>query len=509
MTNTPLSTPAPERPLRLVVFASEQLVPTLQFVLHTADQAGRRLRTVMVMHTPDAQRSAAPARRLQALLQRWARRREAQGAGFAVVLGQGEATPAGVRAVLMDWFGQAPDDEWRVNVTGGTKPMSAAAVELTLSTDLPARRVLYQELGSGWSELVQDADGLLDMVPLAPGDGLVPASGTLERLLSLEEMVAAQFSTEHRITTEALPELLPVEALVPLLRANGWNWQAALAALPRPVACSGGGVGFEMFIGAGLRASGVQVRHSMKVVDAAQTGKVVREIDLVACHRDRLICIDIKLPGADDHLKGTQLADVAELAHSLGGRGALAVAVRPGWPEDEGTRRLAQALGVRLLTQAQAAQPFSTLLGWIDRALVPAAGVLEAEALLQASQQAGSQVLSDGSRMPVLKVNDSGMLHLPSMMEQLVQRRGEPWALAQIDPQRYLIGIPKKLVALAAQPDWPERMDALHRLLKRCSQPGSLQFKETAGWVSAQLVMRQGLSRDDLVQPLGEILPPG
>ncbi len=27
MTNTPLSTPAPERPLRLVVFASEQLAP--------------------------------------------------------------------------------------------------------------------------------------------------------------------------------------------------------------------------------------------------------------------------------------------------------------------------------------------------------------------------------------------------------------------------------------------------------------------------------------------------
>ena len=59
------STPALERPLRLVVFASEQLVPTLQFVLHTAEQVGRRLRTVMVMHTPDAQRSAAPARRLQ------------------------------------------------------------------------------------------------------------------------------------------------------------------------------------------------------------------------------------------------------------------------------------------------------------------------------------------------------------------------------------------------------------------------------------------------------------
>ncbi|NRT58060.1 hypothetical protein [Sphaerotilus uruguayifluvii] len=497
------------RPLRLIVFASEQLVPTLQFVLHSAEQAGRRLRAVMVMHTPDAARSAGPARRLQGVLQRWARRRQAQGAGFSVILGQGEASPAGVREVLMQWFSQAPDDEWRVNVTGGTKPMSAAAVELTLSTDLPARRVLYQELGSGWSELVQADDGLLDMRALAPGDGLVPASGTLERLLPLEEMVATQFSDAHQITTERLPADLPVQTLVPLLLAQGWNWKTALAALPRPVACSGSGVGFEMFLGAGLQACGIAVSHSLKVMDRDQRGKVVREIDLVACHRDRLICIDIKLPGVDDHLKGTQLADVAELAHSLGGRGALAVAVRPGWPEDEGTQRLARALGVQLLTQAHAAQPFSTLLRWIDRSLTPSPGVLEAEALLQAHQQTGSDVLSDGSRVPVLKVNDSGMLHLPSMMEQLVQRRAQPWALAQIDPQRYLIGIPKKALALADQPDWPDRMNALHRLLKGCSAPGSLQFKETPGWVTAQLVMRQGLSRDELLQPLGEILPPG
>lgn len=504
------------RPLRLVVFASEQLVPALQFVLHTAERFGRRLQVVHVFHTRDDRRSAGPARRLQALLQRWSRRRAAIGAGFEVVLGEGSATPAGVREVLMPWFGAAPEAEWLVNVTGGTKPMSAAAVELTHSIDLPARRVLYQELGSGWSEIGQDAEGLLEMVPVRVGeDALVPTASTLERLLSLEELVATQFSAEHEITAEALPRTLPVDRVTEALLANGWRWQEALSALHTPVDCTSNGVGFELFLGAGLRDSGLKLLgHSLKVSDPGKQGKVVREIDLVACHRDRLVCIDIKLPGAHDDQKGTQLADVAELARSLGGHNALAIAVRPGWPEDEGTRKLAKALGVKLLTQAEAARPFSTLLGWIDaEGLRPSAVVQAAEALLQAHQRRGSTVLSDGRHVTAAPVGDSGMLHLPTVIEQIVQRRGEPWALVQLDPQRYWLGIPKKLAPVTQAADWPARGDRLWQLMCDSSDTREsvvFDFRDTEAWVTVQFSMRQGLKRDVLVQRLREVLcPPG
>lgn len=503
------------RPLRAIVFASEQLVPALQFLLHTADRFGRRLQAIHVFHTDDERRSAGPARRLQTLLQRSARKLAAQGTRFEVVLGQGAATPAGVRDVLLPWFSTAPEAEWLVNVTGGTKPMSAAAVELTHSIDLPARRVVYQELGSGWSEIAHDDDGLLTMLPLRAGeDALVPAAGTLERLLSLPDLVATQFSADHEITAEALPRTLPVDLATQHLLANGWRWQDALAVLPTPVSASSNGIGFELFLGAGLRDCGLtRLGQSLKVSDPGRQGKVVREIDLVACHRDRLICIDIKLPGAHDDQKGTQLADVAELARSLGGHGALAVAVRPGWPDDEGTRKLAKALGVKLLTQADAAQPFSTLLGWINDkdkeapTLQPSAAVRAAEAQLLAHQRRGNAVLSDGRHVTPFQVDDSGMVHLPTAIEQIVQRRGEPWALVQLDAQRYWLAIPKKLVPITQAPDWPARGDRLWHLMRDSSDTRAVfDFRDTDAWVTVQFSLRPGIKRDTLLERLRSVL---
>lgn len=386
--------------------------------------------------------------------------------------------------------------------------MSAAAVELTLSTDLPARRVLYQELGSGWSEMVQNEDGLLDMVPLHIGeDSLVPTAGTLERLLPLEDLVATQFSADHAISTEALPRTLPVDQLCQVLISNGWRWKEALEGLSPPVASTSNGVGFEL-LGAGLRDCGLLVRHSLKVRDLGSLGKVVREIDLVSCHRDRLVCIDIKLPGAQDDQKGTQLADVAELARSLGGNSALAVAVRPGWPSDEGTRKLAGALGVKLMTQDDAARPFSTLLEWIDKdRLLPSKAVLAAEAQLLTHQRRGNTVLSDGRYVTTPQVGESGMLHLPTMAEQIVQRRGEPWALVQIEGQRYWLGIPKKLAPVTQLLDWPVRSRRVYQLMRNSSDTRVFfDFHETDAWVTVQFATQPGLKRDVLVQRLREVL---
>lgn len=500
------------RPLRLVVFASEQLVPTLQFTLHCAEQFGQQLHAVHVFHTPDARRSLGPAQRLKDLLSRWSASHAANGAGFDVVLGCGAANPGGVRDVLLKWFGSAPEDEWLVNVTGGTKPMSAAAVELTLSTDLPSRRVLYQELGSGWSEMVQNNDGFLDMDLLSSDeDVLVPKAGVLERLLPIQEFVSTQFSADHAIHTQDLPEKLPVDQTCQALLSNGWRWQDALTGLPTPVASTSNGVAFELFLGAGLRDCGLQVQHSLKVIDLSSSGvegKVVREIDLVACYRDRLICIDIKLPNANDDQKGTQLADVAELARSLGGHNALAVAVRPGWPSEAGTLKLANALGVKLLTQVEAGRPFSALLEWIDKdGLQPSKAVLDAQALLLAHQKRGNTVLSDGRFAPKPHLGDSGMLHLPKWAEETVQLRGEPWALVQIKDQRYWLGIPKKLAPVTQLTDWPTRSVRLKQLMHDSSDAWVFfDYQETDAWVTVQFAMKTGLKRDAFLQRLRDLL---
>lgn len=491
-------------PVRVVVFASEQLFPALQFLLHAAHQFGCNLQSVHIYCTPDDRRSGAPARRLQDVMRRWA---QSKGLTFVVDIAEGEMWPAAVRNGLLGWFEAHPDSHWLINVTGGTKPMSAAAIELTLSTDLQSRRVVYQEIDGQWVELVHDAQGFLTVQQLhATLDAIVPLPDTLDRLLPVEDLVATQFSEAHQITTRLL-ESMPLDEATRQVLALRWKWRDMLQALG--VTCISSGDAFERYIGAGLIACGVHVKHSLQVVDNGIEGKVVREVDLVGCHRGRLVCIDIKLPGAQDHLKGTQLADVAELAHSLGGRGALAIALRPGWPEDSGTRRLADALGVKLLTQAQAPQVFSTLLGWIDSKLTPSAAVLTAEMALRAHQANGSDVLSNGDVINVM-ADERGTLHLPNELERMCAQRGECWALVQmLDQSQYLLAITKKSAHAPASNAWPRVIGALHAELNKMALPGTNgddHLTETKLWVFGQLKPKPGVAVANLQSSIRKIL---
>jgi hypothetical protein len=491
-------------PVRVVVFASEQLFPALQFLLHTAHQCADNLQSVHIYCTPDERRSGAPARRLQAVLRSWAR---SKGLSFAVDITVGEMWPSAVREGLLDWFEAHPDSHWLVNVTGGTKPMSAAAIELTLSTDLQSRRVIYQEIDGQWAELVHDAQDFLTVNELhSTVDTIVPPVDTLDRLLSVEDLVATQFSESHQITTQQL-ETLPLDEATRQVIALRWKWRDMLQTLG--VFSISGGDAFERYIGAGLIACGVHVKHSLKVVDSGIEGKVVREVDLVGCHRGRLVCIDIKLPGAQDHLKGTQLADVVELAHSLGGRGALSIALRPGWPDESGTRRLAEALGVKLLTQAQAPRLFSTLLGWIDPQLTPSAAVLNAEDTLQAHQSKGNDVLSNGEVINIT-ATERGSLHLPNELERMCAQRGESWALVQmLDQSQYLLAISKKSAHAPASSAWPKIISALHVGLSKIVLPatnGDDRLTETKLWVFGQFKAMPGVSLDELQSSIRKVL---
>ncbi len=492
-------------PVRVVVFASEQLFPALQFLLHAAERYRDQLASMHIYCTPDERRSAGPARRLAQLMQRWLDRRSQK---TGIELTEGEASPREVREGLLNWFNAAPDSQWLVNVTGGTKPMSAAATELTLATDLSKRRVVYQEITGTWWEMVSDEDGLLDVERLdGVHDPVVPPPDTLERLLPIGDLVATQFSEEHGISTERV-QSLPVDQALEQVMAQRWKWRDGLAAMQPSVSSKSNGDAFERFVGAGLLDCGLKLHHSLKVTDPRSADLVVREVDLVGCHRGRLICVDIKLPGVDEHAKGTQLADVAELAHSLGGRGALAVAVRPGWKADANIQRLAEALGVRLLTQADAPALFSRLLQAVDRTLQPSAAVLAAEQMMQREVLKGNTVLSDGRQVQA-SVSDSGIVVVPGLIEQIARNRHEPWGLLQLNGTMYWLAIPKNLLPAAVKADWPATQERLTQRLRELSLPtGRFHVRDTPAWTNFQFILAQGLKADAVRALLRQVLLP-
>lgn len=340
-------------------------------------------------------------------------------------------------------------------------------------------------------ELVQDTEGFLKAEQInAATDPEVPPKNTLDKLLSVEELVGTQFSTDHRVETKKIQQL-SVEETTRQVIAHRWRWKSGLEAVG--VASSSSGKAFEQYVGAGLYACGLPLKHSLEVIDGA-TGKVVREVDLVGCHLGRLVCIDIKLPGADEHLKGTQLADIAEVAHSLGGQAALAIAVRPGWQKDDKLNRLAEALRVKLVTQSEAARIFSAIANLVDPRLTPAPSVLAAEQQLQAHQARGNAVLSDGSKV-VATTAASGALHLLTQLEQMCTHQKRCWALVQLLGGQYYLGISKKSEFAPPQQAWPRLTLRLQEELIKISSTPDIVVNASDAWIYSQFSLKLGVSQ--------------
>lgn len=456
---TLFSTPT-SLPVHVVLLVSEQLTPALEFVLHAAHRWGRQLAAVHLYCTHDARRSEEPANRLRHSLQRWMR---ARGLTARVEKVKGGMQPHEVRQGLMRCFNHAPDAHWLVNVTGGNKLMSASAIELSLATDLTSCRVIYKEITGQWLELRLDETPLLRTEVLdAQTDPDVPPVQTLDTLLPLEELVAVQFSEQHHQTSQVVKPL-PLLNVLHAVQGRHWDWRE-LYRVAAEAKVVGSGDGFERFIAAGLQACGVGVRHSLKVHDTAASNKVVREIDVVACHHGRLVCIDIKLPAAEDNAKGTQLADIADLARQLGGSAAVPIALRPGWKADKETSRLAQALSVRLLTQDDAPRVFSQLLRLIDPQRVPTPEVQAVEQQLQVWAAQGYPVLSDSRRLVATHaLDEEGLLSVSSLLVDIAHRQQRIWALAHLPSGDVVLWVNKNPTSYG--PAWNTVLE--NRLLSR------------------------------------------
>lgn len=496
-------------PVRVVVLVSEQLMPTLAFVLHAAQRWGRRLDSVHIYCTDDQRRSAEPAQRLQQVILDWTRTR---GLSVTVDITVGGMQPGHVRKGLLEWFNAYEDSHWLVNVTGGNKLMSAAAIELCLASDLPACRVMYKEITGPWMQLTLDpASNLLQTQALdAATDADVPPPDALDTLLPLADLVAVQFSSIHRPSTQAVHPL-PLLAILDGVQRSGWNWLQGYkgqvstdAKLPVPIP-TGSGDGFERFIAAGLQSCGVRVRHSLKLVDTVGSHKPMREIDVVAYHGGKLVCIDIKLPGAADTAKGTQLADIAELTKSLGGPAALAIALRPGWTENAEISRLAEVLNVRLLTQAHAPRVFTEMLGRIDPGLRISPEVEAVESRLKDWAAQGHAVLSDSRHLSPHAINDLGVLSVSNLVKDMAVRQQRCWVLCQLPGHRTLVWIDKKSLH---GPQWTDAHEfELPRELGRLGYWST--WSNSAVTLCAILRLSSGVKIHDVQLRLSQLLNSG
>ena len=96
---TVLSTAATTAPIRVIVFAREQLFHTLAFLLHIADQYKAALQSIHIYCTGDEVRCKAPALRLGGRIQAW---RKQHNGNFTVHINKTDTShPVDVRKELV------------------------------------------------------------------------------------------------------------------------------------------------------------------------------------------------------------------------------------------------------------------------------------------------------------------------------------------------------------------------------------------------------------------------
>lgn len=434
-------------PVRVVVFASEQLMPAISFLVHMWQQHGADLQGICIHHSHDLHRSRLPALRLQRLLTDLG----VVGAACPLSMAGGDGSMAAVRGALHAWFCATPDARWVVDATGGTKPMSLAAVEYTLAAEFVAeRRAVYLELGAGWSVYDADPDtGLTTLGPPQAGDADIPPADVLERCVPLELLTQTQHADQVAVHTRPLPADLDLLQTCQHAMGRAWRWQVPGAQAP--------GWAFECFVACALRQAGLQrLAWSVEVRLPAtpQAGAtVMAEVDIVLCRGSTVCCIDVKLPGERDaDARSTQLSRALHNARQLGGRAVKCIVLRPGWLPDASTQGIAAALGVVLLDQSHAAAVFSNLLQHIAPGLALPPPLLQVEDALAAWRaERGQPVLSTTDNMFVLV--DGAVVDFTATSRAAMDHLQRPWVLVRLAPGAYLLQVCPAHGAWSRPPD--------------------------------------------------------
>jgi len=135
---------------------------------------------------------------------------------------------------------------------------------------------------------------------------------------------------------------------------------------------------------------------------------------------------------------------------------------------------------------------------------------LQAEVLLQAEQARGNDVLSNGQIMDTA-TNESGIIHLSTVMTRVSERRREPWRWSSSPAGKYLLGVPRKSALAPPAHAWPRLENQLYRMLEGLADRSRyFYFKPSPAWLIAQFFARPGVRREALVERISTLLcPPG
>lgn len=452
------------RPQAMVVLASEQLWPNIEAIVFWHEKAGG-LTDLFIYHTADRQKSEEPARRLNRFIRGLYPSSSSVPPSIKVHLPDQPKSmfPHDVFEQIKTWLEELPEHQFIVNITGGTKLMTAGALA---TMHLPRVTVVYRELTGEWYQIGLASQGQVTRRFTIP-------PGTCNHI-PVRLLVEAQSSMPGDWQDQRVEEL-PIVDLVRLGLETNWNWSIMFSSCGLPT--DQAGFLFEKFVAACLRALGIaQISLNLKLTGS--DGRTLQEVDIAANFNSRLYVIDCKLrsheeTGVTVESVTSQIRQAAATRRELGGPAASYLLVRPNYSFHEAEKSLLQALGLSWIDAAESMNFFRKLAEFFDFPSGRLPPLLEqAQALLdQAREQGFAQAFARGSVFRKILLDEP--LRLPilldSLWQSLMQHVQQDWLIYKSENTYEIVGHYPKCLSGKMVKNVPEE---IHQALAWLEQQG-------------------------------------
>lgn len=341
-------------PAAMICFASEQVWPNLQAIVHWMRHEGG-LSHLFIYHTDDEQFSKGPALRLASFIRKLFPR-------LAVHTGGADMSPAHVADQIHAWLHFLPPSTNIIfNITCGTKLMTCGGVYFA---GHPRFRLIYREREGQWYTVSRLSGGS----PLSLESFSISSSCTDEisplDLLNLQGHVNPELNWQADIV-EALPVLDITQQLV----ASRWDLRRAFRhVLSRAPQASG--YLFEQYIAALIKAFTIpSVLMNARLLPAK--GNPLDEIDVLVNASGRLLFVECKWAHNNAEPLVSQLERAAQRRRTFGGLAANFLVVRPLKEFSRSHAQLAKILGVTVIDRLSMSSLIPTLARILDRPATP------------------------------------------------------------------------------------------------------------------------------------------
>jgi len=421
----------------MVIFASEQLWPNVQGLVHWYRHRGR-IKDLCIYYTDDPQKSAGPAGRFEGFARRV----------FPTISVHFPERPGGklpheVYQQIVSWQQQLPDRHWIINATGGLKLMFAGAIR---ALELPRTEVVYRELSGEWFRWSKTDHGE-DLRPIE-----IDSSETddipVGDLVQVQSPIASQRQWYY-----TKPEPLPIKELVKHGFATAWNWRDMFKECGLDTNEQSGFL-FERFVAAVLLNLGIkQVCLNAKLGE--ENGQSLQEIDVIANYRGRLLIFDCKLrveteEGVRVESLSSQIRQAAAIHRDIGGLGARVLMIRPGRSFKPQERLLAAALQVDVLDCHQSLDFFRKIAEFCDYPEdLPEELAAAQKELDQAKAQGYLEAFAHSTLFRTRpRPGESGqtIIHLDGEFNEYLREHGQDWCVYKYLNQMFVfLALPKNL----------------------------------------------------------------